>query len=181
MFASDIHGDAECAKKLFEAYDREGAKKLILLGDLLYHGPRNDLPSGYAPKKTIALLNERAGELMCVKGNCEADVDSMVLTFPIEAEYALLSLEGRTCYIAHGHRIGENNTASLLSGDILITGHTHVYKVKELDSGVLYINPGSVSLPKEGKEKTYMTYENGVFEIKALTDGKTLLSADIRR
>ena len=184
MFASDIHGDADCAEMMLDAFSREGADKLVLLGDLLYHGPRNDLPAGYAPKRTIALLNENKDNLLCVRGNCEAEVDAMVLSFPVMADYALLFLDGVMCYVTHGHHVGENNAHTLPKGSILINGHTHVYAARELECGVFYLNPGSVSLPKEGKVKSYMTYENGAFEIKALESGETLLSVsmtDIRK
>ena len=180
MFASDVHGDFTCAEKMMKAFEREGAERLVLLGDLLYHGPRNDLPEGYAPKKTIQLLNENKDKLLCVRGNCEAEVDSMVLSFPVMADYAIIFLDGCMCYITHGHHIGENNASAIPAGDILINGHTHVYASKELDCGVLYLNPGSVSLPKEGKARSYMIYENGVFEIKELDSGEVLLKTDIR-
>ena len=103
MFASDIHGSASFCQRMLEAYDREGAQKLVLLGDLLYHGPRNDLPEEYAPKKVIAMLNERKEEILTVRGNCDAQVDQMVLEFPILADYAVIFEEGRTYYLSHGH------------------------------------------------------------------------------
>jgi len=178
MFASDIHGDAACAQMMLDAFRNEKADKLFLLGDLLYHGPRNDLPDGYDPKRTIALLNENRDSLLCVRGNCEAEVDSMVLSFPVMAEYAVLFLDGLTCYITHGHHTGESNAHTLPKGTVLINGHTHVYAARMLDCGVFYLNPGSVSLPKEGKVRSYMTYEDGIFRIKALGTGEVLLSAD---
>lgn len=181
MFASDVHGDAECAELMFRAYDREEAKKLVLLGDLLYHGPRNDLPNGYAPKRVISMLNERKKELLCVRGNCEAEVDGMVLNFPVMAEYAVIYLAGRMCYITHGHKIGEKDAGMLSCGDILINGHTHVHAARELEQGVVYLNPGSVSLPKEGQAKSYMTYCDGVFTIKELDSGEAILSYDINK
>lgn len=181
MFASDVHGDFSCALAMLEAFGREKADRLVLLGDLLYHGPRNDLPEGYAPKKVIELLNQNKEKLLCVRGNCEAEVDSMVLSFPVMAEYAVLFLDGVTCYVTHGHHIGESNADSIPKGDVLINGHTHVYAARELECGVFYLNPGSVSLPKEGQAKSYMVYENGSFEIKSLLGGETLLSVDIRK
>ena len=180
MFASDVHGDFDCATKMMDAFARESADRLILLGDLLYHGPRNDLPEGYAPKKTIQLLNANKEKLLCVRGNCEAEVDSMVLEFPVMADYAILFLDGVMCYLTHGHHIGENNASVIPKGDVLINGHTHVYAARELDCGVFYLNPGSVSLPKEGKAKSYMIYENGVFEIKSLDGSEVLMKIDIR-
>ena len=126
MFASDIHGSAVYARKMKELYEREGAQKLILLGDLLYHGPRNDLPEGYAPKEVIALLNGMKDELLAVRGNCDAEVDQMVLEFPVMADYAVLWLEGRMVFLTHGHHYNEQNLPMLKKGDVLIHGHTHV-------------------------------------------------------
>ena len=135
MIASDIHGDIECTRALFEAFDREGADKLLLLGDLLYHGPRNDLHSHYAPKEVITMLNARKNVLFCVRGNCEADVDGMVLEFPVHAEYALLFLDGISVFATHGHSFPPERCA-LKDGDCYLQGHTHV-PMKELRDGVL--------------------------------------------
>lgn len=172
MFASDIHGSRSAMEAILRRYELEGAKRLVLLGDLLYHGPRNDLPDQYDPKGVTALLNGCRNELLCVRGNCDAEVDQMVLEFPIQADYALFDLDGTTAFVTHGHLY---NTAALpphKAGDLLIHGHTHVLTVQEAD-GMTYINPGSAALPKEGNPRTYMTYENGVFEIKTL-DGEVV-------
>lgn len=167
MFASDIHGDADCCEKMLERFDAEKADKLFLLGDILYHGPRNGLPEGYAPKKVIAMLNERRESLLCVRGNCDTEVDQMVLTFPIMADYAMLWLDGRTAFLTHGHRFNTETPPDLNRGDILLHGHTHI-PVFDDSRDYIYMNPGSVSLPKEGNPKTYMVYENGVFTIRTL-------------
>ena len=166
MFASDIHGDFDCACATLEKYREEKAEKLILLGDILYHGPRNDLPQGYAPKKVIALLNEIKSELACVRGNCDTEVDQMVLEFPILADYMLMYERGRCFFITHGHHHNTTTPPMLKEGDILIHGHTHVLTVTPFGNGNTYINPGSVSLPKEGNPKSYMVYEDGLFSIK---------------
>ena len=166
MFASDIHGDFDCACETLEKYREEKAEKLILLGDILYHGPRNDLPKGYAPKKVIALLNELKSELACVRGNCDTEVDQMVLEFPILADYMLMYERGRCFFITHGHHHNTTTPPMLKEGDILIHGHTHVLTVTPFGNGNTYINPGSVSLPKEGNPKSYMVYEDGLFSIK---------------
>lgn len=165
MFASDIHGDYDCAAATLEKYREEKAEKLILLGDILYHGPRNDLPEGYAPKKVIALLNEVKDELACVRGNCDTEVDQMVLEFPILADYMLMYERGKCFFITHGHNHNTTTPPMLKEGDILIHGHTHVLTVTPFGNNT-YINPGSVSLPKEGNPKSYMTYEDGLFSIK---------------
>lgn len=160
MIASDIHGSEYYAKKLIEAYRASGAEKLVLLGDLLYHGPRNDLPRDYAPKAVIELLNGIAGELLCVRGNCDTEVDQMVLSFPIMADYAVLYLDGRMFYLTHGHRYGVDHFPNVKKGDAIIQGHTHV-PMNEVRDGVWCINPGSVSIPKEGSAHRCLIYEDG--------------------
>lgn len=167
MFASDIHGAADCCEKMLKRFDEERAEKLFLLGDILYHGPRNDLPADYAPKRVIAMLNERKNQLLCVRGNCDTEVDQMVLDFPIMAEYALLYLDGRTVFLTHGHKFNTDNPPSLNDGDILLHGHTHVQTIDE-SRNYTYINPGSVSLPKNGMPKSYLIYEDGIFTIKEI-------------
>lgn len=167
MFASDIHGAADCCEKMLKRFDEEKAERLFLLGDILYHGPRNDLPADYAPKKVIAMLNERKQQLFCVRGNCDTEVDQMVLDFPIMAEYALLYLDGRTVFLTHGHKFSADNPPLLNDGDILLHGHTHVQTIDE-SRRYTYMNPGSVSLPKNGMPKSYMIYEDGFFSLREL-------------
>ena len=182
MFASDLHGDSYYTARMLDAFDKEGADKLILLGDLLYHGPRNDLPRVYMPKIVIDLLNRYKDKILCVRGNCDAEVDGMVLEFPIMADYGWLFLNGKSVYITHGHHISEENTGNLPEGSILITGHTHLYANRDTANGIRYLNPGSVSLPKGGNEKTYMTYsfDDHTFRIKTLEEGVTLSKYTIR-
>lgn len=174
MIASDIHGSALFCRKLLQAYEREGAEKLILLGDVLYHGPRNDLPEGYAPKEVIRLLNERKNEILCVRGNCDTEVDQMVLQFPILADYGFLYEKGRMIFLTHGHIFHEQQLPMLKKGDILLHGHTHVPVCREMEDYV-YLNPGSVSIPKENSPHSYMTYEDGSFLWKDL-EGNEYLS-----
>lgn len=171
MIASDIHGSALYCRAMLDAFERENAQRLILLGDILYHGPRNDLPDGYAPKQVIALLNPLREKLMCVRGNCEAEVDQMVLEFPVLADYALMALGERMIYITHGHLHGEDNPPPLCPGDILLCGHTHVARLAD-HAGFTYMNPGSVSLPKQDTPRSYMTLDNGEFTWKRLDDGQ---------
>lgn len=158
MIASDLHGSAHWCRQLLAARDRERPDTLLLLGDLLYHGPRNDLPEEYSPKAVLAMLNPLAPQLLCIRGNCDTEVDQMVLDFPILADYAVLFWEGRRLYATHGHRFGEDNPPPLQQGDILLCGHTHV--ARQADHGTFtYWNPGSVSIPKEGTPRGYMTLE----------------------
>ena len=167
MIASDIHGSAFYCKQLMEAYKQENPDKLLLLGDLLYHGPRNDLPKEYAPKQVIEMLNAISDQLICVRGNCEAEVDQMVLNFPVLSESCILYIDGQTIYATHGHINSPANPPKLHKGDILLTGHTHIPAWEEYDN-FLYLNPGSVSIPKEGSEHGYMIYENKKFLWKTL-------------
>ena len=141
MFASDVHGSAYYCRKMLDVYKEEKAERLVLLGDLLYHGPRNDLPREYAPKQVISMLNDMKKEIYAVRGNCEAEVDQMVLQFPVMADYCILNLDGRTFYA------------------------THVLKAEQKE-GYILLNPGSVSIPKEGNPPTYAIFEDGVFTIK---------------
>ncbi len=157
LVASDIHGSAEFCRKLLSAYENEKADKLLLLGDILYHGPRNNLPGEYSPKEVIEMLNNLKNEILCVRGNCDAEVDQMVLDFPIMADYALLPLGKRTVFITHGHKFNTQNPPELNTGDILLHGHTHIPKCEEFGDGFLYCNPGSVSIPKESSPNSYMT------------------------
>lgn len=164
MFASDIHGSAYYCRKLLDAYRQSGADRLILLGDLLYHGPRNDLPKGYAPKEVTAMLNGIKEEIYAVRGNCEAEVDQMVLAFPVMADYAVLALNGLTFYATHGHVYNRENLPPMKVGDILIHGHTHLPMAEECGTGFL-LNPGSTSIPKGGNPPTYAVLEGSVFRI----------------
>lgn len=167
MFVSDIHGSEPCCRRALELYRAEKADKLILLGDLLYHGPRNDLPEGYDPRGVSALLNEARSHLLCVRGNCDAQVDQMVLDFPILADYMTIYEAGCMWFITHGDIYNKENLPPLNPGDLLIHGHTHV-QAMEPAGKITYLNPGSVSLPKEGNVRSYMIYENREFTIKDL-------------
>lgn len=174
MFASDIHGSGYYCKKLINCYERSGARRLILLGDLLYHGPRNDLPREYAPREVAALLNEKKDEIYAVRGNCEAEVDQMVLDFPVMADYAVLVFNGLTFFATHGHHFNEGNLPPMKAGDILVQGHTHILKAEQLGDYFI-LNPGSVSLPKGGFAPTYALLDGEVFTIYDF-DGKAVRS-----
>ena len=168
MIASDLHGSACYCRKMLEAFEREEADRLFLLGDLLYHGPRNDLPREYAPKEVIPLLNGKKEKLLCVRGNCDAEVDQMVLEFPVLADYAVLPVGQRLIYAAHGHIYHVKNLPPLAPGDVLLHGHTHVPAWTEFGQGNLYLNPGSVSIPKEDSPHSYMTLEGNTMQWKEL-------------
>lgn len=161
MIASDLHGSAYYGEKLLESFRQEQADRLLLLGDILYHGPRNDLPRDYDPKAVLAMLNARKEYLFCVRGNCDTEVDQMVLEFPILADYCIVALEKHLIYATHGHKFTPQSLP-LKAGDIFLQGHTHVPKCEKKD-GILWLNPGSAAIPKENSHHQYMLYENGTF------------------
>lgn len=158
LIASDIHGSAFYCKRLIEAFENEHADKILLLGDILYHGPRNDLPEGYAPKEVISMLNNIKEYIICVRGNCDTEVDQMVLEFPVLSEQAYLCLDDVEMLAFHGHK----PFPPVKCKTIVLSGHTHVPKLEETN-GVTYMNPGSVSIPKENSHHGYMVFENKKF------------------
>jgi len=179
MIASDIHGSAYWCAKLIDAWKGEGMPRMLLLGDLLYHGPRNDLPKDYAPKQVIDMLNGIKEYLLCVRGNCEAEVDQMVLKFPVMADYCAIPMGNNIIYATHGHNHGENNPPPMMKGDVLLCGHTHIpaFNVHE---DFVYVNPGSVSIPKNGSAHSYMILEDNSFKWKDLDSDVTWKEESLR-
>ena len=171
MIASDIHGSAFWCERLLEAFESEGADKLVLLGDLLYHGPRNDFPDGYAPKKVFAMLNGIKEKFLCVRGNCDSEVDQMVLEFPMMADYALLEADGRKLFLTHGHLFNAENPPLLQAGDLLLNGHFHTPCSSKLENGGIYANCGSVALPKDDTPHSYLVVEDNSLQWKDLETG----------
>ena len=161
IIASDIHGSAYWCGKLMELIEIENPDRILLLGDLLYHGPRNDLPRDYAPKKVIPMLSSLQDRILAVRGNCEAEVDQMVLPFPCMADYALLETGGVSLYLTHGHHHNPDNLPPLTTGTVFLSGHTHV-KLDEVRNGIRCLNPGSVSIPKDGSHSCIL-FEDGHF------------------
>ena len=168
MIASDLHGSAFYCKKMIKAFERERADRLLLLGDLLYHGPRNDLPEGYAPKEVIPLLNGLKPALLCVRGNCDGEVDQMMLEFPILADYCILSVGKRMIFATHGHHFNQTHLPMLQQGDVLLHGHTHIAALEDCGA-YIYANPGSVTFPKQNSIRGYLLLEDGVLTLKSLT------------
>lgn len=181
LIASDIHGSAYYCRQLLQRYETEHADRILLLGDILYHGPRNDLPQEYAPKAVIAMLEPFAADILSVRGNCEAEVDQMVLPFPVLADYALLNVGKHLIFATHGHIWNAEHLPPLHAGDVLLHGHTHIPVCAPCgENGALTLmNPGSVSIPKEQSSHSYMTLENGVFTWKTL-DGETYRSFTLK-
>ena len=161
LIASDIHGSAYYCGKLMDVLDSVQPDKLLLLGDLLYHGPRNDLPRDYAPKQVIEMLSRHKDIIIAVRGNCEAEVDQMVLPFPCMADFAMLEVDGKTFYMTHGHHKNPGDLPDLPAGSVFLSGHTHV-KMDEMHAQIRCINPGSVSIPKDGSHSC-LIYEDGCF------------------
>lgn len=178
IIASDIHGSQFYCEKLIERYKKEKGDRLLLLGDILYHGPRNDLPQGHAPKSVITLLNEMKDEILCVRGNCDCEVDQMVLEFPLLADYAMIAENGITLFATHGHLFNESKLPPLKKGDILLHGHTHV-PACNVHENYTYINPGSVSIPKENSHHGYIVFENKTFTFKDL-DGNIIKEFSVK-
>lgn len=174
VIASDIHGSAYYCKLLLRRFGEERAEKLLLLGDLLYHGARNALPRDYDTVECAALLNGVKDRLLCVRGNCDSEVDQMVLEFPVGAEYCLLSLNGRTAVATHGHR----SPACLKKGDVLLNGHFHVPAFEEREN-CTYVNCGSISIPKENSPHSYLVYEDGALVWKDAETGKPFMQAKL--
>lgn len=165
FFASDIHGSAYFCGQMLDCYEKESADRLVLLGDILYHGPRNDLPGGYTPKEVITMLNSHKDEIIAVRGNCDSEVDQMVLEFPLMADYGVIDLGDRSIYLTHGHRYNQDNLPPIKPGDILMCGHTHVPGYVRHED-YIYMNPGSVSIPKENSHRGYIILESGIFTWK---------------
>lgn len=171
IIASDIHGSAAWCSELLSAFENENADKLVLLGDLLYHGPRNDFPDDYSPKKVFAMLNAIKDKIVCVRGNCDSEVDQMVLDFPIMADYALLSHGEKTLFLTHGHLFDDQKPPLLKTGDVLFNGHFHNPHHKVLDGGAIYANCGSVALPKDGTPHSYILLDGDTLYWKDLETG----------
>ena len=178
LIASDIHGSAYHFEKLLLRIEAENPDRIIFLGDLLYHGPRNDLPKGYEPKEIITLMNELSDRVIAVRGNCDSEVDQMVLDFPMMADYTTLSDEkGHFFFATHGHIWDPHNLADLPLSSAFLYGHTHI-KQAEIINGIALINPGSVSIPKDGTH-SYASYENESFFLKTLDEGKIVKSCSL--
>ena len=177
LIASDIHGDIESAKVLIDEFEKRRCDKMLLLGDVLYHGPRNDLPGRYAPKEVITLLNGYKDKILAVRGNCDTEVDQMVLEFPILADYAILALDGLTVYATHGHNFNTKTPPPMAKGDILLHGHTHVVRVEKFGDENTYINPGSITLPKENCPRSYIVYEDRKFAFYSI-NGELIKEAE---
>lgn len=177
MIASDLHGSEYYVNLLTERMKQEQPHRLLLLGDLLYHGPRNDLPRDYDTKRTAALLNGISPKPLCIRGNCDGEVDQMVLDFPVLADFAAVYAGGKMLYLTHGHHL-EEAAKAVAPGDVILYGHTHLPDFSERE-GVYYVNPGSVSIPKNGTPHSYLVLENGGFLWKDVQTGEPWMEKKI--
>lgn len=180
LIASDLHGGANAAKALAARIEEFFPDKVLLLGDLLYHGPRNDLPQGYAPKQVIPILNGLKDKIVAVRGNCEAEVDQMVLEFPCFDDYALVEADGLVIALSHGHIYNPDKLPPQEGIDVFMSGHTHIKVLEQREDGLVILNPGSTTIPKDGSA-SYATYEDGVFTLRSLETGMPLQALEIER
>lgn len=169
LIASDIHGSAAACQHLLERFEAIQADHLLLLGDILYHGPRNDLPKNYDPKRTAQLLNAYKDRIIAVRGNCDGEVDQMVLDFPITADYNVLLMNGYRIFASHGHVYSPEHLPALKQGDCFLFGHIHIPTIRE-ENGIMLLNPGSITLPKCDNPATYAVLENDCFTIYTMAD-----------
>lgn len=177
FFMSDIHGSEYYLNKALEAYEREKCEYIVILGDILYHGPRNDIPKGYNPKSVANTLNKLKNKIMCVKGNCDGEVDQMMIEFPILCDYSTMLYNGKRLFLTHGHKYNKNNMLPIDEGDVIISGHTHIPVCEEIE-GIYFINPGSITFPKENTKHSYGILEDNKFTIKDLS-GESVLEITI--
>jgi len=178
FFVSDIHGSLYYAKKAVELFEKEKADYIVLLGDVLYHGPRNPLPKDYNPQEVAELMNSYKDKIIAVRGNCDSEVDQMVIDYPMMSDSSTLFYEGRRIFATHGHIFNKTNMPYLSKGDIFIHGHFHLPMAERLEE-VYYLNPGSISLPKMENPNSYAVLEGNLFEIKDI-EGVTIKSLEIQ-
>ena len=179
MFISDIHGSLSCLSEALLRYEAEKPDKMVLLGDILYHGPRNPIPEGYDPKGVISRLNALKESIIAVRGNCDAEVDQMVLDFPMMSDYQQVLLENRSFYLSHGHLYDNELPKGLGNNTVYVQGHTHIPMIERKQTAI-HMNPGSVTLPKNGEPRTYGVYENDTLTIKTM-DGEIYLKTELSK
>lgn len=175
MFISDIHGSKTCLERALQCFQEEKPDRLVILGDLLYHGPRNPLPTGYEPKGVIELINPLKEAIIAVRGNCDSEVDQMVIEFPILADYHIINVDGRDFFLTHGHLYNNEPSPLCRKGTVFAQGHTHIPMI-QIKEDVLHFNPGSITLPKENHPPTYGIYNNGTLTVKTM-DGKVYMES----
>ncbi len=181
LFFSDIHGVPATLKRLFEQADALRPDQMILLGDALYHGPRNGVPPLYDPPETARLLNTRKQEIMAVRGNCDSEVDQMLLEFPVMADFSEILADGRRFFLTHGHLWNAGHLPPLPDKTVLAHGHTHVPELRKIETGtaITVFNPGSISLPKNEAPQTFGWFDGAELSIRRIDDGEILSRLEI--
>ena len=169
LVISDIHGSLFYLQKMIEIFEKNSYDKILILGDELYHGPRNPLPKNYSPKEVAELLNRYKNKIIAVKGNCDSEVDQMVLEYPIMSDYNLIFWNNKKIFITHGHTYNIDNPLPMEEGDILIYGHFHIPMIN-IKNNMIFLNPGSISLPKENSQNSFGVFEDDYFYIKNLNE-----------
>ena len=178
MFASDIHGSLPATERVLSLFAQSSAQWLIILGDVLNHGPRNALPEGYAPAQVAEKLNQHASRIIAVRGNCDSEVDQMLLHFPLTAPWQQVLLEKSRLFLTHGHLFSPDNLPTLAAGDVLVYGHTHI-PVAEKRGEIYHFNPGSVSIPKGGYPASYGMLDGNTLSVIALNDQQVIAQVAI--
>ncbi len=179
FFASDLHGSLPATQEVLALFDQSGADSLILVGDLLNHGPRNPIPEGYNPAAVAELLNSYADKIIAVRGNCDSEVDQMLLAFPMMSDYAWVMLEsGQRLFITHGHIFNQDRMPPLGKKDVLIHGHTHIPAAEPFEEGYFF-NPGSVTFPRNGFAPSYGLLEGKQLIVKALNGGEVIAQTSL--
>jgi len=170
FFASDLHGSLPATELMLDKYREWGAEYLIILGDVLNHGPRNPVPDGYQPEKVAQLLNEYSDDIIAVRGNCDSEVDQMLLNFPMLEAYSWVLLEnGTRLFLTHGHIYNSDNRPSLKVGDVIVHGHSHLPVAEKKGAQFIY-NPGSITFPKGGNSASYGVFENNTFKVLSFSN-----------
>ncbi|KJY81699.1 phosphodiesterase [Vibrio galatheae] len=175
FFASDLHGSLPATQRMLAEFERSGAQTLVLLGDILNHDPRNPVPEGYNPPAVSELLNQYGEKIIAVRGNCDSEVDQMLLSFPMMMDYAWVLLEsGQRLFLTHGHLYHSGHRPALKQGDIIAHGHTHI-PVAKLDGQQYIFNPGSITFPRDGFSASYGVLDQS--ELKVVTFEDEILAS----
>jgi len=176
LFFSDVHGSPDSLALVEQQAERLKPEQLVLLGDILYHGPRNPLREDYAPQKVAAMLNPRKNEIIAVRGNCDCEVDQMLLEFPVMAEFSTLFIDGHRFFLTHGHHWNPGEPPPVPAGTVLAYGHTHIPWLEKLDEGIIAFNPGSISLPKGGNPPSFGLYDDGRISVINLATSDEMMN-----
>ena len=174
LILSDIHGFSDPLEYILKAFYEENCTMILFLGDALYHGPRNSIDDGYNASRTIEILNSLSDKILAVRGNCDSEVDQMVLDYSLLSDYHMVFDGMRKIFFTHGHIYNRANMPLLNRGDIFASGHTHIAEIEDV-KGVIHFNPGSISLPRRNTQASYGIYDGTSLMVKSL-EGEILKS-----